>query len=121
MDVLTTARAWNEALVANDAARIAEFVTDDWTIVSESGISPGATLLDLVASGELTHTAMEVVGDPHVRLLGDTALVTARITNTAHVGGQRYDADEWTTDVFVKQDDRWRCVLTHYTPAHDSL
>lgn len=24
---------------------------------------------------------------------------------------------EWTTDVFVRRDDRWLCVLSHITPA----
>ena len=114
-DVLATAQAWSDAIVANDAARIADFVTEDWLIVSESGPSPGVRLLALVASGELTHTAMAVVGDPRVRVIGDTALVTARITNTAHFQGQRYDADEWTTDVYVRTGDRWLCTLTHYT------
>ncbi len=44
-------------------------------------------------------------------------MVTARVTNTAHYGGDRFDADEWTTDVFVRRDDVWRCVLTHLTEA----
>jgi ketosteroid isomerase-like protein len=39
-DVLETAAAWAEAIVANDASRIADFVTEEWVIVSESGISP---------------------------------------------------------------------------------
>jgi ketosteroid isomerase-like protein len=116
-DLLATASAWAEAIVANDAARIADFVTEDWVIVSESGISLGAGFLDLVASGQLTHSTMAVVGRARVRVMGDTAVVTARITNTAHHQGNQYDADEWTTDVFVWQDGRWLCALTHYTPV----
>ena len=108
---------WAEAITANDAARIAEFVTEDWVIVSESGISPGTDFLALVASGNLTHSAMEAVGPTRVRLLGDTAILTARITNTAHYRGRRFDADEWTTDVFVRRNGRWLCVLTHYSSS----
>ena len=114
-DLLDTASDWAAAIVANDAARIRTFVTDDWVLVSESGISPGSHLLDLVASGELTHSAMSAVGDTRVRVLGDTAILTARITNTAFYRGERTDADEWTTDVFVRRDGRWLCTLTHYT------
>ena len=95
-------------------------MTDDWVIVSESGISAGTNLLTLVASGDLTHSAMEVVGQPRIRVLGATATVTARITNTAHHQGLRFDADEWTTDVYVRRDDRWLCALTHYTSATPS-
>ena len=110
-----TAAAWAEAIVANDRDRMASFVTDDWVIVSESGISPGADLLGLVASGALSHSAMEVLGRSEVRMLGDTAAVIARITNVAHYLGRRFEADEWTTDLYVRRGDRWLCAVTHYS------
>lgn len=107
-----------EAVVANDAPRIGKCVTNDWVIVSGTGVSDGNELLTLIASGQLTHSAMEIVGKPRVRVLSETAaVVTARITNTAHYEGHRVDANEWTTDVYVKCDGRWLCALTHYTPV----
>lgn len=60
---------------------------------------------------------MDLRTRPRGRVYGDTALVTGRVTNTAHFRGERYDADEWTTDVFVKRDGRWLCVLSHITPT----
>jgi hypothetical protein len=39
------------------------------------------------------------------------------VTSTAHYLGQRLDADEWTTDVFVRRDGSWLCTLTHITAA----
>jgi ketosteroid isomerase-like protein len=116
-ELLALATAWADAIVANDAARIAAFVTDDWILVSETGISPGQEFLGLVESGALTHSAMAAVGETRVRIWGDTAVLTARVTNTAHYDGRRFDADEWTTDVFVRRNDRWRCAVSHYTPA----
>lgn len=109
--------AWAEAIVSNDAARIAEFVTEDWAIVSATGVSPGKRLLELITNGDLIHTRMTSVGDPRVQMLGDTAVVTALIANTAFYRGTRVDADEWTTDVYVRDGDRWLCTLTHYTAA----
>ncbi|MFD4127468.1 nuclear transport factor 2 family protein [Streptomyces globisporus] len=109
--------AWAAAIVANDAERIAGFMAEEWVIVSESGITDREAFLGYVRSGDLTHSAMEAVTPPRVRVYGDTATATARITNTAHYGGQRFDADEWTTDVFVRRDGHWRCVLSHITPA----
>lgn len=109
--------AWADAIVANDAERIAAFMADEWVIVSESGITDRDTFLAYVTSGDLTHSAMRAITPPRIRVHGDTAVVTARITNTAHYGGDRFDADEWTTDVFVRQDGHWRCVLSHITPA----
>jgi ketosteroid isomerase-like protein len=116
-ELLALATAWADAIVANDAARIAAYVTDDWVLVSETGISPGPEFLALVESGALSHSAMAAVGQTRVRVWGDTAVLTARVTNTAHYGGTRFDADEWTTDVFVRRDGRWRCAVSHYTAA----
>ncbi|MEY9991245.1 uncharacterized protein (TIGR02246 family) [Streptomyces sp. V4I8] len=113
----TAAHDWAAAMVSNDPARIAHFMADDWVIVSESGVSTREQFLALVESGDLTHSAFQIIGDPRIRVHGDSAVVTARITNTAHYRGERFDADEWTTDVFVRRDDRWLCVLSHITAA----
>lgn len=114
------AQSWAQAIVANDAIRIATFVTEDWVMVSDTGISLGKKFLALVASGELTHSAMDVLGPTRVRILGSTAVLTARITNTAHYLGRRLATDEWTTDVFVRQNGRWLCDLSHYTAVRPS-
>ncbi|MFE7899485.1 nuclear transport factor 2 family protein [Streptomyces sp. NPDC057424] len=111
------AKGWAEAIVSNDPARIAGFMADEWVIVSDSGIDPKEKFLSLVESGALTHSAMDLGPGPRVRVYGDTALVTGRVTNTAHYQGERHDADEWTTDVFVRRQGRWLCVLSHITPA----
>ncbi|MFF8833702.1 nuclear transport factor 2 family protein [Streptomyces sp. NPDC015131] len=116
-DLADAVAGWAAAIVANDADRIGAYMTDDWVIVSGTGVSTRAHFLSLVASGDLTHAMMEPVGEPRVRLHGDTALFTARVVNTAHYQGERFDADEWTTDVFLRRDGRWRCALSHITPA----
>lgn len=92
-------------------------MADEWVMVSESGVSPKENLLSLVESGALTHSAMDRVGEARIEVYGTTAVWTARVTNTAHHGGQQYDADEWTTDVLVLRGGRWVCVLSHITPA----
>jgi ketosteroid isomerase-like protein len=109
--------SWARAIVSNDAARIAGFMADDWVIVSATGVGTREQFLSLVGSGALTHSAMDRVSDARVRVYGDTAVVTSRQTNTAHFEGQRFDADEWVTDVFVRRDERWLCVLSQITTA----
>lgn len=108
---------WAAAMVANDADRIGSFMGDDWVIVSERGISTKDAFLQFVRSGQLTHSAFEMVGEARTKAYGDTAVLTCRVVNTAHFGGQQFDADEWTSDVFVKRDGRWVCVLSHITPV----
>ncbi|MGY0496920.1 nuclear transport factor 2 family protein [Nocardia sp. FBN12] len=106
---------WQVAIVANDADRIGSYMADEWIMVSENGITTAERFLAFVRSGDLTHSAMRRVGEPRIRYHGELALLTTRITNTAHYQGTRFDADEWTTDVFVEEDGRWRCLLTQIT------
>jgi ketosteroid isomerase-like protein len=108
---------WAAAIVSNDAARIAGFMADEWVIVAESGVGSKERFLSLVDSGELTHSAMNLVNQARIQVYGDAAVFTGRVTNTAHYQGRRFDADEWTSDVFVKRDGRWLCVLSHITAA----
>ncbi|MEU4649502.1 nuclear transport factor 2 family protein [Nocardia fluminea] len=106
---------WQVAIVANDADRIGSYMADEWIMVSENGMTTAEQFLAFVRSGDLTHSAMVRVGDPRIRYHGDLALLTTRVTNTAHYQGIRYDADEWTTDAFRRVDGRWCCLLTQIT------
>ncbi|MEJ2870810.1 nuclear transport factor 2 family protein [Actinomycetospora sp. OC33-EN08] len=119
--VLEVARAFQRAVAENDVDAIARHVSDDWVLVDPDGVGTKQDLVSLVASGELTHSAMGAVdGSERVRVLGELGLVTARVLNTAHLGGQVYEADEWTTDVFVRRGSGWVCVLSHVCPARST-
>ena len=117
-ELLSATSEWAQAMLSNDAARIGSFMADEWVIVSERGVATKEHFLSFVASGALTHSTFDMVGEPRVRFYGDTALLTARVTNTAQFGGQEFAADEFTTDVLVKRDGRWLCVLSHITSAN---
>jgi hypothetical protein len=47
----------------------------------------------------------------------DVTIVIAHGVNSGHYTGQPFTSDEWITDVFARREGRWRCVLTHLTPA----
>jgi ketosteroid isomerase-like protein len=119
-ELLRLGEDWAAAMVANDADQIGSFMADEWVMVSERGISKKEHFLEFVRSGQLTHSTFDMVGDARIKIYGDTAILSARIVNTAHFGGHQFDADEWTTDVFVKCDGRWLCVHSHITPALNS-
>src|SRR5688572_4533775 len=114
-ELIQLSQQWAEAMVSNDATRIGSFMTDDWVMVSDRGIAGKEHFLAFVSSGDLTHESFKMVGDARIRVFGEAAVLTARVTNTAHYKGQRFDADEWTSDVFVKRDGKWLCVHTHIT------
>jgi len=116
-ELLNTGEDWAAAMVSNNADLIGSFMAEEWVMVSARGISDKEHFLGFVRSGALTHSSFEKVGDARIRIYGETAVLSARIVNTAHFGGQQFDADEWTTDVFVKRDERWVCVLSQITAA----
>ena len=108
---------FNQAIVSNDIALIRACITDDWVLVTpEAGVVPAARILHVIETGQLRHDTMtKDVG--RVKVYGDVALVTGRGQSTGQFQGQPLSADEWITDVYRRVDGRWRCVLTHLTPA----
>jgi ketosteroid isomerase-like protein len=70
--------------------------------------------LDVIRSGTLTHEAMES-DDARVRIYGNTATVTALTKTKGKFSGQVFTTQERATDIFVKQNGRWHCVLSQLT------
>jgi ketosteroid isomerase-like protein len=112
-ELLAVSAAWDAALLDNDSDAVASFMADEWVFVSPSGITPKAELIGWIATGRLAHHTMEPVGLPRVALLGDVAILTARKTSSGTWEGASYTADEWISEVFVRRDGRWTCVLSH--------
>ncbi len=110
-------KAFSAAMVSNDPPQIAECITFDWVLVTpENGPVSAKDMLDAIGKGILGHLTMAKVTH-HVTILGDVATVTGRGQNTGWFKDTALDADEWITDVYHRIDGRWRCVLTHLTPA----
>jgi ketosteroid isomerase-like protein len=107
------AHEWDQAMVENDAEAIGRYMADDWTIFGSDGsMSDKATFLGLVKSGTLSHDVMESE-DLKVRVYGDTAVVTSRGVSGGKYQGQAFREVEQSSNVFVRQEGQWRCVLTH--------
>src|SRR4029450_1665344 len=91
-EILDGAREWAEAMVSNDAKAIGSFMDDDWVIVSERGVAAKEYFLSFVESGALTHTKFDMVGEPRLKIYGDSAVLTTRVTSTSFFNGERRSA-----------------------------
>jgi ketosteroid isomerase-like protein len=112
-ELIAVAHEWDRAMVENDAEAIGRYMADDWTIIGPDGsVGDKATFLGLVKSGALTHDVMESE-DFHIRVYGDTAVVTARGVSGGKYQGQPFREVERSSCVFIRQEGQWRCVLTH--------
>lgn len=109
--------AFNNAVLTNSVDEIKKCITSDWVLVdSQGGILPQERFFYVLEQGMLTHSTMtkEIL---RAKIYGDIALVTGRGQNTGTWQGQPLEADEWVTDVYKKENDKWLCVLTHLTPV----
>jgi ketosteroid isomerase-like protein len=108
---------FNKAVVSNDVAEIKKCITSEWVLIdSQGGIIPQERFFGVLEQGLLSHSTMtkEIL---RVKLYGEVALVTGRGQNTGLWQGQPLEADEWVTDVYINQKDKWLCVMTHLTPV----
>jgi ketosteroid isomerase-like protein len=108
---------FNVAVISNSVDEIKKCVTSDWVLIgSQGGIIQQEVFFKIVEQGLLSHSTMtkEIL---RVKVYGDIAIVTGRGQNTGIWQGQPLEADEWITDVYKKENDKWLCVLTHLTPV----
>lgn len=112
-ELIAAAHEWDRVMIENDPEAIGRFMADDWKIIGPDGtVGDKVTFLGLVRSGDLSHDVMES-HDLEVRVYGDTAVVTAWGVSGGKFRGEAFREVERSSCVFVRQDGRWRCVLTH--------
>ena len=108
-------------MTRNDADDIAGYMSDEWVIVTSTGITTADQFLTMIRTGALSHTRMEPDagpdGEPRVHVYGDTAVLTLRVVSTEVHSGQVRDNDEWSTTVFVRRSGRWLAALTQLARA----
>jgi ketosteroid isomerase-like protein len=113
--LLKIEKEFAQAIVSNDLEGIGRIVADEWIIIDPNGdIVDRARFFEVIKSGALTHDMMESE-DLRVRVYGDSAVVITVTRTKGKFMGQEFSTQERATDVFVKRDGRWQCVLTHLT------
>jgi len=114
-EVLKVEKGFTDAIAKNNLEAIERFVTDDWIIINaDGGIIEKERFLEVIKSGALTHEMMES-DDIRVRVYGDSAVVSALTRSKGKFVEQEFTTHERSTDVFVRHEGQWRCVLTQLT------
>ena len=118
-ELMRTVHQWADAIVTNDARAIDSFIAPEWVLVTaEAGIVPRERFLEAVCSGRLRHDTMShEISRIQSYADGEIGVVTTRGRNTGYFLGAALNADEWTTEIFERRNNRWICVLTHLTPV----
>ncbi len=109
------ADAWDQAIVAKNAAAVAANVAPDFAQI-ESG---GAVIARDEFVKDLLDPTLRIdpykVEDFGVRVYGDTALLTGRIRMTGASEGKPFVSHFRYIDVYVKRDGVWKVVSIQIT------
>jgi ketosteroid isomerase-like protein len=119
-EIETLEEQWRQAIVTNNVAEMGRLLADDYVGITSNGtIENKQQAVDQQRAGTLRITKLDIT-DTHVRVYGDTAVVTSLAdlegTNGAtDIGGQyRY------TRVYNRRLGQWKIVSFEASRMHDA-
>jgi len=109
-------RAYREAIAKRDLTTLDDVWADDYTFTNPHGafLNKKQRLENLRSA----HTQIEPVAteDQDVRVYGDTAVITGRVTLKGKYSGKEASGHYRSISVWVNQQGRWRLVANQLTP-----
>src|ERR1700719_811540 len=109
-EVLRVDEELRQAFLQHDAAALKRLLADDWKVIHVNGREQTkAQFIDAIQSGRAKFLSIEL-DQTEVRLYGETAIVTARWTNTIEFKGEQSTGQDRVTRVWVKRPEGWRAV-----------
>ena len=110
------AQALTNAERKGDVAFLAHTLADDFVGIGPRGfILTKDEWLARHKSGDLRYESFEL-DEVKIRVYGDAAVLTGRETTKVKYRGQDQQGQFRTTEVFVKQDGRWRLAGLQLSP-----
>jgi ketosteroid isomerase-like protein len=107
----------NAAYEKNDLEEISRLLSDDWTILEPStGLSGKEQFIKAIKDRNLIHSSMkkEVL---QVKLYDDFAIVITRGKNEGRYFDKPFNAEQWVTNIYKKNNSQWICVMTQESPV----
>jgi ketosteroid isomerase-like protein len=113
--IIVLEKEWNEVYKRSDVARMDELLADDYIITIEDGgtfSKPGY----IAHNGNSTvHVEISEMSELKVRMHGNTAVVTGAYYEKGIEAGKPYEYRDRLTDVWMKIQNRWKLVASHYS------
>ena len=92
----------------------ASMLDDDFVITFEDGTVYGKTGYLSFSASPGTRVDVSEMPEMKIRLHGHTAIVTGAYHERGETNGQPFDYHDRFTDVWMKEDGKWRLVASHY-------
>jgi ketosteroid isomerase-like protein len=104
------------ALERADTATLDRIYAADYTLVNEHGVvTTKGPRLAALKSGELKYQSVSF-DEVNVRMYGNTAVLTYRVTSKGQSKGQAIGGQFRATSTYVKIKGRWQLVAAQVTP-----
>lgn len=104
--------AFQAAVKANDADAMAKVLADDYVLVLGDGRTQNKADLRAEAREKLRDYERQEELEQHVRVWGDTAVVTAKLwLKGTRRDGSAFDYQLWFSDTYVRTPQGWKYVL----------
>jgi ketosteroid isomerase-like protein len=104
-------RRYQKAVQANDAATMDKLLADDFMLVTGSGKAYSKADLLAEARGGRIHYDQQDDENQTVRIWGDTAVITAKLTAKGSESGKPFGYQVWFSDTYVKTPSGWKYVF----------
>jgi ketosteroid isomerase-like protein len=106
---------WADAVVHQNTNVIDRIQASEFRFTDPSGqVWTKASALEFIQSGRLKIESFKM-GNVDVRLYGNAAVVTLEVNWTGKSGDTDISGPQRMTDVFIKRNGRWQCVISQAT------
>ena len=102
---------YQAAVKENDTATMGRILADDFALVTGSGKIYSKAALLAEARSRRVHYEHQDDTDQTVRVWGDTAVITARLSEKGTEDGKPFEYQVWFSDTYVRTPTGWRYVF----------
>lgn len=107
--------AWDHAIVSKDRAAVEANMTDDFRNIDSNGsVLSAKAFVDELLSPDLVINPYQVE-EFDVRLFGDMALLSGRVTMTGRYKNEPFTSHFRYIDIYAKRDGDWKVVSVQTT------
>jgi uncharacterized protein (TIGR02246 family) len=105
-----------KAMLGADIAVLDEMFVDDLSYTHSNAVMERKALyLERLAAKHYDYRELNFL-DQDIRVTGDAALITGRMTGEVVIAGQVRQLNSRTTVVWIRRDGRWRMLTFQSTP-----
>lgn len=106
---------WTDAYKHRQIQSLSSLLAEDFIITVEDGSTYGKAGYISHTADSSVHVQLAEMSDLHVRVHGETAVITGAYHEKGDSGGKPYEYHDRFTDVWIKSGGTWQVVASHYS------